>query len=376
MSSANFALNFAQRLVRCPSVTPLDAGVLDVLQHELAGLGFACHRLPFGEVDNLYARLGDSSPHLCFAGHVDVVPVGDATRWTVDPFAATVRDGRLYGRGAADMKGAVAAFVAAVCDRLTVAPLQGSVSFLITGDEEGPAVNGTVRVLDWMRQHGEQPDVCLVGEPTNPTELGQMVKVGRRGSLNAVLTVQGQQGHVAYPERARNPIPILLRILQAITVAPLDQGMDHFQPSNLEITSVDVGNPVTNVIPATAMARLNIRFNPLHSGEKLTQWLHDKCQQVTDGYQLEVSVSGEAFYTPPGPFTDLVVQSIQTVTGRTPELSTSGGTSDARFIRHLCPVIEFGGVGATMHQIDENMAVHDLEQLTAIYRQVLDRFFA
>jgi succinyl-diaminopimelate desuccinylase len=371
-------LPLAQALIRCPSVTPHNAGVLEVLEAQLVPLGFRCHRLTFGAVDNLYARLGETAPNLCFAGHVDVVPPGDAAGWSLDPFAATVREGRLYGRGASDMKSAIAAFVAAVAQLLVEHGDQlprGSISLLITGDEEGPALDGTRRVLEWLSAQGERLDACVVGEPTNPATLGKMAKVGRRGSLNAVLTVHGKQGHVAYPEQARNPVPVLLRVLRALAAQPLDAGTDRFQPSNLEITSVDVGNPVTNVIPASATARLNIRFNTLHSGTSLSQWLHGICQGITADYSLDVQVSGEAFLSAPDRLHDCVVAAVQQVTGHTPELSTSGGTSDARFIHHHCPVIEFGGVGATMHQVDENMAVADIEALTRIYQAVLAGYF-
>lgn len=369
-------LTLSQTLIRCPSVTPDAVGVLDVLEAHLVALGFRCHRLPFGEVDNLYARLGTAQPNFCFAGHVDVVPVGARDGWSIDPFAAVLRDGQLYGRGASDMKSGIAAFVAAVKQYLEAhgAP-DGSISLLLTGDEEGPAINGTKKVLEWLAAQGEKLDACIVGEPTNPATLGEMAKVGRRGSLNAVLTVHGRQGHVAYPERAVNPIPLLLRILQDLTAQPLDTGNAHFQPSHLEVTSVDVGNSVTNVIPATATARLNIRFNTEHSGVSLSRWLHQVCAQVTPEYTLDLQISGEAFLTPPGHLSETVVAAVAAVTGRTPELSTTGGTSDARFIKDYCPVIEFGGVGATMHQVDEHVAVADIAALAGIYQRLLEGYF-
>ena len=369
-------LALSQALIRCPSVTPEAAGVLDVLEAHLVALGFRCHRLPFGEVDNLYARFGTAQPNFCFAGHVDVVPVGELAGWSVDPFAGVVREGSLYGRGASDMKSGIAAFVAAVHQYLAAhGTPAGSISLLITGDEEGPAINGTKKVLEWLAAQGETLDACLVGEPTNPATLGEMAKIGRRGSLNAHLTIHGQQGHVAYPDRARNPIPLLLRILQELTAQPLDTGNAHFQASNLEITSVDVGNSVTNVIPATAEARLNIRFNTEHTGASLSHWLHQVCSRVTADYSLMVQISGEAFLTPPGPLSATVVAAVRDVTGRTPELSTTGGTSDARFIKDYCPVIEFGGVGATMHQVDERIATSDITALTQIYLRVLEGYF-
>jgi len=379
-------VELTRALIRCPSVTPEDAGALDVLQAALEGLGFACHRLPFGgddggaRVDNLYARIGAGRPDFCFAGHTDVVPVGDRAAWTADPFAAELSDGLLYGRGACDMKGAVAAFAAAagrfLADR---GPnFGGTISLLITGDEEGEAVNGTVRVLDWLAARGETPDMCLVGEPTNPERLGQMVKIGRRGSLNGRLTVTGVQGHVAYPDRAENPVPRLLKLLGAIAEPELDQGGAHFQPSNLEITSVDVGNPAANIIPARATADFNIRFNDNHSGESLERWLAERLDAAAAGgrYTLETSVSGEAFMTPPGPLSEIVAGAVEEVLGTRPELSTSGGTSDARFIKDHCPVAEFGLVGLTMHQTDERVAVAEIEALAAIYRVVLERVFA
>jgi succinyl-diaminopimelate desuccinylase len=377
------ALALAQELIRCESVTPRDEGALDILEHTLAGLGFTCHRLRFtseGEagVHNLYARLGSAVPNFCYAGHTDVVPIGERDAWSQDPFAGEIVDDALYGRGAADMKGAIACFIAAVSQFLAAhsGEMQGSISLLITGDEEGLAVNGTVKVLGWMREKGEVIDHCLVGEPTNPRELGEMVKIGRRGSLNAELAVTGTQGHVAYPDLADNPIPRLLAMLTALTAESLDKGNDHFQASNLEITSVDVGNQATNLIPATVRARFNVRFNDEHNSEGVIRWLRRKLDGVGDAYELTVAVSGEAFVSPPGPFTHLVVEAIKATIGIEPELSTSGGTSDARFIKDACPVAEFGLISQTMHKVDEHTRLADLQALTRVYRAVLEGYFA
>lgn len=384
-----------QSLIRCPSVTPADAGALDVLAQALTALGFVCQRMTFSEegtpdIDNLYARLGTQGPNFCFAGHTDVVPVGNAGGWTVDPFAAEIRDGKLYGRGTADMKGAIAAFVAAV-SRLMAgqgAP-DGSISLLITGDEEGPSINGTRKVLNWMAERGENIDVCLVGEPTNPRVLGDMIKIGRRGSISGWITVHGTQGHVAYPHLANNPVPRLVRMVSALLAEPLDHGNDFFQPSNLEVVSIDVGNPTTNIIPGEARALFNIRFNTQHTAASLEAWIRAKLDAAVldparDGadadpaalYTLKMTESGEAFLTQPGPFSRLISDAVQAVTGMTPELSTSGGTSDARFIKNVCPVAEFGLVGQTMHKVNEHIAVEDLEKLTQIYQQVLTGYFA
>ncbi|UEM02710.1 succinyl-diaminopimelate desuccinylase [Skermanella rosea] len=385
MTAAPAALDpvaLTQALVRCPSVTPADAGALDVLRRALEPLGFVCHRLRFEEegtapVDNLYARLGTAGPNLCFAGHTDVVPPGDPAAWAADPFAGTIVDGRLYGRGASDMKAAVAAFAAAVARRLGRAgPPPGSISLLITGDEEGPAVNGTRKVLDWLAEKGEVLDACIVGEPTNPNTLGEMIKVGRRGSITGYLTVYGTQGHVAYPHLADNPLPRLVRMLAALTAEPLDRGNAHFQPSTLAITTIDVGNPADNVIPARGSASFNIRFNDEHTSDTLKDWIRRTCDTVGGVYDLKFRVSGESFLTPPGRLSDLVADAVERVTGRRPELSTTGGTSDARFIRSHCPVVEFGIVGQTMHKVDEHVAVADVERLTAIYEAVIDGFFA
>ncbi len=385
-------LSLAREMIRRPSVTPRDAGALDVLEAALKRMGFACHRLPFGSgesgrdarVDNLYARLGNGKPHFCFAGHTDVVPPGDKATWSLDPFAGEVKDGQLWGRGAADMKGAIAAFVAAADAFLRAKGkgFAGSISLLITGDEEGDAVNGTVKVLRWMEERGEVPDMCVVGEPTNPERLGDMIKIGRRGSMNGYLTVHGVQGHTAYPHLADNAAHRLVRMLDAIAREALDDGSSHFQPSTLQITTIDIGNPANNVIPATAKATFNIRFNDKHTSKAITEWLRAKFDramgEIGSGgrYDLEIRVSGESFFTQPGPLSALVSDCVKAETNRAPELSTTGGTSDARFIRRLCPVVEFGGVGQTMHKIDERMAVSDLEGLARIYRRILDRVFA
>ncbi len=362
----------AAELIKRPSVTPEDAGAVSLLAMWLESLGFACHVLPFEtggpRIHNLYARLGTEGPNFCFAGHTDVVPPGQG--WTVDPFAGQVIDGRLFGRGAVDMKGAVAAFVAAVARFGRPA---GSISLLITGDEEGPAVDGTVKVLEWLAERGERLDGCLVGEPTNPRRLGEAMKIGRRGSMNTRLTVFGTQGHAAYPHLADNPIPRLLEMLRRLTERPLDSGSAHFEASTLALTTVDVGNPATNVIPASARAGFNIRFNELHSGASLQRWIRETCASVGGDFELDFEVSGESFLTQPGPLSDAVAVAIRDVTGITPELSTSGGTSDARFIKNACPVVEFGLVNQTMHKADEQVPVEHLEQLATIYGAVLER---
>lgn len=364
------AVALARELIRCPSVTPADAGALDVIGHALKGIGFTVERADFNGITNLYARRGSTGRNFCFAGHSDVVPPGNESAWTVAPFSGEIRDGHLFGRGAADMKGAIASFIAAAA---TFNPPGGSISLLITGDEEGVATDGTVKVLEWLKQRGEIIDHCVVGEPTNPDALGDMIKIGRRGSLNVALTVTGIQGHVAYPERADNPVPRLLAILNALTAQPLDAGTAHFPPSNLEITSIDVGNPTTNVIPAQADARFNIRFNDTHTGASLMKWIEDT---VAGRAQVLFQLSGDAFHTEPGPFVDLVSEAIRSETGRMPELSTSGGTSDARFISKYCPVLEFGLAGKTMHKIDEHVPVADITALQRIYQRILERYFS
>ncbi len=365
-------LPLAQALLRCASVTPADAGAQAVLGDALVALGFAVTALPFGTTANLFARIGTGAPHFCFAGHTDVVPEGQGG-WTSPPFGAELRGDILYGRGACDMKGAIAAFVAAASHRL-LRPLAGSISLLITGDEEGPATDGTVKVLEYLAARQEIPDFCLVGEPTNRQVLGDVVKIGRRGSLNARLAVHGIQGHAAYPQRADNPVHRMVRVLQALTAAPLDAGSQWFEPSTLQVTSVDVGNPATNVIPAAARAMLNIRFNDRHSGASLEAWLRAAIGQHADRFDLEVSVSGESFLTAPGPAVERLSGAIARATGHTPLLDTGGGTSDARFIARYCPVAEFGLVGTTMHQVDEQVPVAELRGLADAYAAILEDF--
>jgi len=352
------------------------------LETALEALGFQCWRLPFSEngtpdVDNLFARLGTGSPHFCFAGHVDVVPEGEVSKWSHPPFKADISNKYLFGRGAVDMKGAIAAFVAAVAryqKNIIGQSPNGSISLLITGDEEGPSVNGTRKVLKWMNQNAQKPDGCLVGEPTNPMNLGDMIKIGRRGSLNAILTVNGSQGHAAYPHLAENPIPFLVSMLEWLNSIVLDTGTDYFQPSNIEITSVDVGNSATNVIPESAKAMFNIRFNNLHNSENIIKKLKIGFSNVSKNYTLETICTGDAFLTEPGALSNILSKSIQDITGQKPELSTSGGTSDARFIKDLCPVVEFGLTGKTMHKIDECVSLNDLELLTEIYLHTLTKF--
>ncbi|GAA10091.1 succinyl-diaminopimelate desuccinylase [Acetobacter senegalensis] len=370
----------AQALIRHPSVCPDPGPAQQMLAVMLAELGFDVWHLPYGEgaerTPNLFARWGKTGPHICFAGHTDVVPPGNEAAWTHPPYAAEIDGGVLYGRGACDMKGGIAAFVAAVARFVRKGPHSGAISFLITGDEEGPATYGTKKVLEWMAQEGQIPDYCIVGEPTNPTAMGDMVKIGRRGSLNAHIVVEGVQGHVAYPHRADNPVHRLLTILAALQAHPLDNGSDWFEPSSLQVTSVDVGNPSTNVIPARAEARLNIRFNDLHTGAGLTGWLRTLCRQHAPNARVEVKISGESFLTAPGAATDALVKAIEHVTQRTPKLDTGGGTSDARFIAQYCPVSEFGLVGASIHKVDEHTSVADLETLTQIYETFLEGVMA
>ena len=369
-------------MIACPSVTPEDGGAQKVLQDALAGLGFICHSQTFSEdntpdVSNLYARLGSASPNFCFAGHTDVVPVGDPESWNDDPFSAEVKDGVLYGRGASDMKTAIACFTEATSRFIENHgnDFEGSISFLITGDEEGPAINGTRKLLEWAKAEGEVLDACLVGEPTNPTELGEMIKIGRRGSLNGTLTVHGVQGHTAYPHLADNPVHRLVNMLEVLTSEPMDDGTDHFQASTLQISTIDVGNPATNVIPGKATAVFNIRYNDLHTSATLDSWLREKLDAIGGEYELDIYVSGESFLTPPGPLSEIIADAVQAVTGTAPELSTTGGTSDARFIKDYCPVAEFGLIGQTMHKSNECVAVTDMAALTDIYTAVLERFF-
>ena len=371
-NTARDPLALAQALIRCASVTPADAGAQDLLASALEGIGFTVTRLRFGDIENLFARIGTEAPHVCFAGHTDVVPEG-AANWSSGPFAGEVRDGVLYGRGACDMKGAIAAFVAGAEDHLRGGAPKGSISLLITGDEEGPAVDGTVRVLEWMQANGQIPDFCIVGEPTNPETLGDMIKVGRRGSVNMALTVHGTQGHVAYPHRVDNPIHRLTRIAAALTAAPIDAGSEFFEPTSIQLTSIDVGNPATNVVPASARMMLNIRFNERHSGASLGAWVRATAARYAERFELDVSISGESFLTAPGPEIEALAEAIAEATGRQPKLDTGGGTSDARFNARYCPVAEFGLVGQTMHQVDERVPVAELRELARIYRAVLDR---
>ena len=372
----------AAGMIRRPSVTPKDEGALDIVAETLGELGFVCHRLSFAEgggepVDNLYARRGTVGRNLCFAGHTDVVPVGAREAWSFDPFAGIVRDGELCGRGAVDMKGAIAAFIAAAQRHLDRggAEAAGSISLLITGDEEGPAVNGTRKVLDWLAERDEILDACVVGEPTSAEELGDMIKIGRRGSLTGRLTAHGVQGHTAYPHLADNAAHRLVSMLHALTTTELDQGSEHFPPSTLQVATIDIGNPVSNVIPASAKAVFNIRFNDGWTGATVKRWLAERLDRVGGRYELDVSVSGESFLVPPGAIGERLAEAVRRVTGRTPEFSTTGGTSDARFIRTCCPVAEFGLVGQTAHQVDERVGVADLAALTEIYQTFLGLYF-
>jgi succinyl-diaminopimelate desuccinylase len=382
-------VELTRALVRCPSVTPAEGGALALLEDRLVSLGFRCERMDFSEpgtadVANLYARAGSAGKHFCFAGHSDVVPVGDLASWTIGPFAAELTDGYVLGRGAADMKGAVAAFACAAGAflRRRGPDFGGSISLLITGDEEGPAVNGTVKMLRQLAARNEGVDLCVVGEPTSSRRFGDMMKIGRRGSVTVDLTVRGIQGHVAYPDRVDNPIHRLTRLLAALIDTPIDSGSTHFQPTSLQVTTVDVGNPATNVVPAVAKARFNVRFNDLWTSQTLLAQLRERLDRANGQvggnglYELQAQVSGESFYTPPGELSDLVASAVRDVTGLDPELSTTGGTSDARFIRAACPVVEFGLVGESMHKVDEKSAVADLRALARVYEAMLDRYFA
>jgi len=379
MSTAIDAVELTRDLIRRPSVTPADAGAMAVVEETLRSLGFACRRMKFGEIENLYARWGTQSPNLCFAGHTDVVPVGEPGAWSKDAFAAEVVDGVLIGRGSVDMKSAIAAFAAAASEAIAAGRVAGSISFLITGDEEGVATHGTKMVVDALAAEGEVIDHCVVGEPTSAETFGDMVKVGRRGSINAEIVVEGVAGHVAYPHRAANPARPLIRMLTALQSRVLDEGYPEFQPSNLEVTMIEMPNAATNVIPGVARARLNIRFNPNHTGQQLADWFDLEAWRASVDFRGKISVtshiSGEAFLTERGPFTDLVAAAVADVTGKAPELSTSGGTSDARFIRALCPVVEVGLVGKTMHQVDERAPVDEILRLQAVYRRIIERYF-
>jgi succinyl-diaminopimelate desuccinylase len=378
------ALDIARDLIRCASVTPADEGALDVVQRYLSAAGFACERVTFTapgtpDIDNLYARIGTQAPCLMFAGHTDVVPPGDAAHWRFPPFSAEVTEGQLWGRGAVDMKGGLAAsMAAAIAHVATHATPKGSIAFLITGDEEGPAVNGTVKLLDWAKARGETFDHCILGEPTNPDALGDMIKIGRRGSLTGRLTIHGKQGHVGYPHLADNPVPRMVRVLAALKASPLDAGTAHFDASNLEVTTVDVGNSATNVIPGAARATFNIRFNDLWTPDTLATEITARVRAAEPDARLDLAfdpTNAVAFLTSPGPFVDLVTEAVAAETGRRPVLSTTGGTSDARFIQAHCPVVEFGLVGQTMHAVDERTPVADLERLALIYGRVLDAYF-
>jgi succinyl-diaminopimelate desuccinylase len=373
-----------QALIRCPSVTPAEAGALDYLERLLKASGFRTVRLPFSEpgtadVDNLYARYGSARPHFCFAGHSDVVPPGGDADWTHPPFAGALADGQVWGRGAVDMKGSIAAFAAAALALAEEGRLGGSVSFLITGDEEAAAINGTAKMLGWMRDNGEIPDHCLVGEPTSREQLGDGVKIGRRGSVHFDLTAIGRQGHVAYPESVINPVHLLARMIDRLHSEPLDQGNDWFGPSTLQFVTADTGNPAANLVPARATARFNIRFNTLQTPERLVDWVRRRCDKVVTelggSYELESRTHSHAFLTETGPLVGLVTAAIEEETGIVPSVNTFGGTSDARFIKDLCPVVEFGPVGRTIHQVDERISVEELQALSHIYRNILERYF-
>jgi len=375
-------VDLTAQLIRCPSVTPLEAGALVLLEDLLSQAGFDCTRVDRNGTSNLYARWGRKGANRTFGfnGHTDVVPIGDEAAWTVDPFGAEIKNGFMYGRGATDMKSGVAAFVAAAIDHVRQTPPDGAIALSITGDEEGEALDGTVALLDWMKEAGEQMTVCLVGEPTCPNEMGEMMKVGRRGSLTAYFTVTGIQGHAAYPHRANNPMPAMVRLMDRLASFQLDQGSDHFDPSTLAIVTLDTGNPATNVIPAQTRSTVNIRFNDLHSGPSLTEWLQSEVDAVSKEFGIDIAmrvkVSGESFVTPPGELSNMVAKAVTAETGRTPELSTSGGTSDARFMKDHCPVVEFGLVGKTMHSVDERVDVAQIGQLKSIYGRILTDFFA
>ncbi|WP_368345363.1 succinyl-diaminopimelate desuccinylase [Pelagovum sp. HNIBRBA483] len=369
-------------LVRCPSVTPNEGGALVLLEALLSEAGFECTRVDRGGVSNLFARWGRRGANRSFGfnGHTDVVPLGDEAAWTVPPFGAIIKDGYLYGRGATDMKSGVAAFAAAAVDFVREMPPDGAVILAITGDEEGDAIDGTTALLDWMAENGESMTDCLVGEPTCPDEMGDAIKIGRRGSMTAWFTVTGEQGHSAYPHRANNPLPAMARLMDRLASHPLDQGTAHFDPSTLAVVTIDTGNPATNVIPASCRAAVNIRYNDLHTGASLTDWMQEEVDRVAAEFALDVSmrvkISGESFITPPGELSELVINAVEAETGRRPEASTSGGTSDARFVKSHCPVVECGLVGKTMHQVDERVKVEQIAQLKSIYTRILREYFA
>ncbi|MEE8253277.1 MAG: succinyl-diaminopimelate desuccinylase [Hyphomicrobium sp.] len=379
--------SLAQALIRCPSVTPAEAGALTLVEDVLKGAGFTCHRMTFSEagtadVENLYARIGTAGPNLCFAGHTDVVPPGDDTAWTLPPFAAEIRDHVLYGRGAVDMKGAVACFMVAALRHLKAAGDQpkGSLSFLITGDEEGDSINGTIKVIDWLKERGEVLDACVVGEPSSRHEVGDEIKIGRRGTLNGELVVSGKQGHSAYPQLADNPLPKLARIIDRLAALELDTGTQHFEPSHIAVTVVSVPNTATNVIPGHALVKFNARYNDTHTRTKLEALIRKCCElaaaEVGADFSLTFSGTGDVFVTEPGPLVDTMVAAVREVTGHTPKLTTTGGTSDARFIKDVCPVVEFGLINATIHQVDERVPIADLETLTRVYERFIAGYFA
>lgn len=370
------------QLIRCPSVTPKEAGAIKLLEDMLSQYGFHCTRISRGGIENLFARWGSGKTgrNFGFNGHTDVVPVGDLEKWTFDPFGAEIEDGFMYGRGAVDMKSAVAAFVAAAVDFVNETPPEGSVVITVTGDEEGDADHGTVAILDWMSEQGERIDHCLVGEPTCPEHLGEMIKVGRRGSMTAVITATGVQGHSAYPHRAKNPLPALAKLIDRLASHELDKGTEHFDPSTLAVTSIDTGNLANNVIPAKAKAVVNIRFNDTFTSKQLGIWLKKEVERISTETDIEISVetkvSGESFLTPPGELSSLVGRAIKNELGITPEMSTTGGTSDARFVKNVCPVVEFGLVGKTMHSVDERVDISQIHHLKSIYRRILKDYFA
>jgi len=383
---ANDPVSLLSMLVKCASVTPVEGGALSGLENILGAIGFECTRLTFKDdntpdVDNLFARIGTGAPHICFAGHTDVVPTGNEEDWRHPPFSATIEDGFLYGRGASDMKGGIACFIAALKRFLDTKgdDFKGSISLLITGDEEGPAVNGTVKVLKWMAENNHTPDHCIVGEPTSVTDVGDMIKIGRRGSINGHLIVEGVQGHVAYPHKAQNPFTVMMSVLNRLMAETLDDGTEHFQPSNLEITAVDTDNPATNVIPARTEAQFNIRYNDTYTGDSIAEHITQICRAAagseSDNIQLTYECSGDSFLTEPDEFVTSVCAAITAQTGLEPELSTGGGTSDARFITHYCPVIEFGAVAENIHGIDERANIKNLETVTRIYEDTLKRYF-
>ncbi|MCG6884043.1 MAG: succinyl-diaminopimelate desuccinylase [Silicimonas sp.] len=375
-------VDLTAHLVRCPSVTPEEGGAISLLEALLTEAGFECFRADRGGISNLVARWGDKGHPKTFGfnGHTDVVPVGDEAAWTQPPFGAEIVDGWLYGRGATDMKSGVAAFVAAAVDLVADAPPEGAIVITVTGDEEADATDGTTAILDWMSSHGEAMSVCVVGEPTSPAKLGEAIKIGRRGSMTAWFTATGVQGHSAYPHRAKNPVPAMARLIDRLASAELDRGTEHFDASTLAVTTFDTGNTATNVIPASCSAAINIRFNDGHSGASLTQWLEEEVEKIASETGIDFAsrfkISGESFLTPPGPLSDLVSAAIEAETGMVPELSTSGGTSDARFVKDHCPVVEFGLVGKTMHQVDERVSVDDIRRLKMVYRRILESYFA